>query len=168
MANKIVYKNSNNDWFIDNTIAADTRKIDSILELLNTPSTTPAEELRSAPFGSLSYSVGGIAVSSVKQGDIVIVSASFSEPMADSPIVQIAGDGVTEISLTNMTKVSTTSYTYSWTVGSGDGTQVFELATGTDLEGNVITSIPSSGDSVTVDNTRPTALISSEPLKVAA
>ena len=33
--NFTVYKNSNNDWFIDNTIAADTRKIDSILELLS-------------------------------------------------------------------------------------------------------------------------------------
>ena len=132
----------------------------SILELLNTPNTTPSEELLSAPTGTLSYSVGGITVSSVKEGDVVIITATFSEPMADSPVVQISGSGVTDISYSNMTKVSTTSYTYSWTVGSGDGTQVFDFATGIDLEGNVITSIPSSGDSVTVDNTAPTALIS--------
>ena len=58
-----------------------------------------------------------------------------------------------------MTKVSDTSYTYSSTVPAGDGTQAFALATGTDAAGNAITAAPTSGATITVDNTAPTAAL---------
>ena len=91
----------------------------------------PLEDV-TAPTAALTYPLDGSVVSSVKQDDVVIITATFSEAMADSPVVQILGSGVNSISASDMTKVSTTSYTYSWTVGSGDGIQTFALATGTD------------------------------------
>jgi hypothetical protein len=47
-----------------------------------------------------------------------------------------------------MTKVTTTRYTYSYTVIAGTGTANVTLSTGTDLAGNVVTSVPTSGGSV--------------------
>jgi hypothetical protein len=111
------------------------------------------------PTASLVYAIGGSSVSTVKQGDEVTITATFSEALADSPVVQVSGSGVKSITATDMTKVSSTSYTYSWTVGSGDGTQTFALATGTDAGGNVITATPTSGATITVDNTAPTAVL---------
>jgi hypothetical protein len=109
-----------------------------------------------APTGSLAYSVSATAVSSVSENDVVTITATFNENIADSPVVQISGSGVETISATNMTKVSANSYTYAWTVGTGAGTQTFALATGTDIAGNVVTALPTSGASITVDNTSPT------------
>ena len=106
-----------------------------------------------APTGSLAYSVSATAVSSVSENDVVTITATFNENIADSPVVQISGSGVETISATNMTKVSANSYTYAWTVGTGAGTQTFALATGTDIAGNVVTATPTSGASITVDNT---------------
>ena len=105
---------------------------------------------------SLAYSVGGTTVSSVSANDVVTITATFNESIADSPVMQISGSGVETISATNMTKVSANSYTYAWTVGTGDGTQIFALATGTDTAGNVVTATPTSGATITVDNTSPT------------
>jgi hypothetical protein len=105
-----------------------------------------------APAGSLAYSLGGTTVSSVSANDVVTITATFNENIADSPVMQISGSGVETISATNMTKVSATSYTYAWTVGTGDGTQTFALATGTDSAGNVVTATPTSGATITIDN----------------
>ncbi len=105
-----------------------------------------------APTASLAYSVGGTTVSSVSANDVVTITATFNENIADSPVMQISGSGVETISATNMTKVSANSYTYAWTVGTGDGTQTFALAIGTDTAGNVVTAAPTSGATITVDN----------------
>ena len=75
--------------------------------------------------------------------------------MADSPVVQIAISGANTVVPSNMTKVSTTQYTFTYTVGAGDGTATVSLSTGTDLAGNGITSTPTSGATFTVDNTAP-------------
>jgi len=112
-----------------------------------------------SPTAALTYTIGGVSVSEVKEDDVVTIIATFDEAMADSPVVQVLGSGVSSISATDMTKVSTTSYTYSWTVGTGDGTQTFALATGTDAEGNIITATPTSGATITVDNTAPNAVL---------
>ena len=100
---------------------------------------------------SLAYSVGGTTVSSVSANDVVTITATFNENIADSPVVQISGSGVATISATNMTKVSANSYTYAWTVGTGAGTQTFALATGTDIAGNVVTAAPTSGATIVID-----------------
>ena len=118
------------------------------------------------PSASLVYSIGGSAVSSVKSGDTVRIIATFNEAVADSPAMQISGSGVTTVGATNMTKTSTTSYYYDWSVGSGNGTQTFALATGTDVAGNVITTSPTSGATITVDNTLP-VIISGDTTSVA-
>jgi len=97
------------------------------------------------PTGTLAYTVSGASVASVDVGDVVLITASFNENIADSPVMQISGSGVNTITATDMTKVDATTYTYSWTVASGSGTQTWTLETGTDLSGNVITSTPTSG-----------------------
>jgi len=112
-----------------------------------------------APTASLAYTISSSAVSNVKQNDVVTLTATFNENIADSPVMQISGSGVETISATDMTKASATSYTYSWTAPAGDGTQTFALATGTDVAGNAITAAPTSGATITVDNTAPTMTI---------
>jgi len=73
--------------------------------------------------------------------------------MADSPVPQLNISGVDTLSNASMTKVSSTEYTYDYTVSSGDGTNTITLSNGTDLAGNNITSNPTSGATFTVDNT---------------
>lgn len=104
-----------------------------------------------APTGSLAYSVGGTTVSAVSVNDVVTITTTFNESIADSPVMQISGSGVETISATNMTKVSANSYTYAWTVGTGAGTQTFTLATGTDTAGNVVIATPTSGSTIVID-----------------
>ena len=101
-----------------------------------------------SPTASLAHTVSGSSVGSVGEGDVVLITASFNENIADSPVMQISGSGLNTISATDMTKVSATSYTYSWTVASGSGTQTWALATGTDLSGNVVASAPSAGSTM--------------------
>ncbi len=101
-----------------------------------------------APTATLAYSVGGSAVTSVRTGDNVSITSSFSETIADSPVMQISGSGVDNFTSTNMTNDNTTSYTYSWTAPSGSGTQTFALSTGTDVAGNTVTSAPTSGSTI--------------------
>ena len=108
------------------------------------------------PTAAITYSITGHAV---KSGNTQVITAAFSEPVADSPVPQISISGANTVALTNMTKVSTTQYTYSYTVGSGDGTDTVALGTGVDSAGNTIVSIPTSGATFTVDNTGPTVAL---------
>ena len=112
-----------------------------------------------APTASLAYTVSGSSVTAVKQSDAVTITATFNENIADSPVMQISGSGVETVAAANMTKVSTTSYTYAWTAPAGDGTQTWALATGKDVAGNGVTTTPTSGATITVDNTAPTMTI---------
>ena len=103
------------------------------------------------PTASLAYILDGTAVSSVSGNNVVTITATFNENIADSPGMQISGSGVETISATNMTKVSATSYTYAWTMGTGAGTQTFALGTGIDIVGNVVTATPTSGATILID-----------------
>ena len=98
----------------------------------------------------------------VQAGHGVRVIATFSEDMAQSPAVQISGTGVDNIDITGMTRVSTRTYTYDWTVGTGLGEQTFILSNGTDLEGNEMIDTLTSGGTITVaeETIRPTAALS--------
>src|SRR5207247_2298412 len=96
---------------------------------------------KTAPTAAITYSPTG----SVKAGTSLTITATFSEPMADSPVVQFSISGANTMAATNMTKVSSTQYTGTHVVGAGDGTATVALSTGTDVPGNVITAAPTSG-----------------------
>ena len=116
------------------------------------------------PTTALSYTINGTAVSStVKQGDEVLITATFNKDMADSPVVQIYAEGLNEMSPSDMTKINSTSYTYTITVGSGNGNQYFRMATGTDLAGTLIETYPTSGETLIIDNTPPTITLLGDP-----
>ena len=123
------------------------------------PDTTGVLVDNTAPTAAITYSPTG----PVKAGTSLTITATFSEPMADSPAVKIAISGANTLAPTNMTKTDNTHYTYIHTVGSGDGTTTVALSVGTDLAGNVITSTPTSGATFTVDNIAPTAAITYSP-----
>lgn len=107
-----------------------------------------------APTAAITYSP---STGYYKSGTSLTITATFSEPMADSPVPQIALSGApTTLGLTNMVKVNSTTYTYTYTVPAGNGTQTVSLGTGTDLAGNTITATPTSGQTYVVDNTVPT------------
>jgi hypothetical protein len=91
-----------------------------------------------------------------KSGTLVTITASFTNDMADSPVVQIAISGANALAPTNMTKSSAKAYTFVYKAGAVEGTSTVALSTGTDVAGNVITSAPTSGATFTVDNTAPT------------
>src|SRR5207247_1433316 len=110
-----------------------------------------------APSAALTYSA-----SAVKSGDALTITATFSEPMADSPVVKLAISAVTggtALAATPMTKVDSTHYTYVYTVQAGTGTASVTLSVGTDVAVNVVTASPTSGATFTVDNTAPTVSI---------
>src|SRR5829696_5057627 len=112
-----------------------------------------------APTAAITYS----PTAPVKAGTSLLITATFSEPMVDSPAPKIAISGANALAATNMTKVDSTHYTYTHTVGAGNGTATVALSVGTDLVGNVVTSAPTSGSTFTVDNTAPTAAITYAP-----
>src|SRR5262249_30414306 len=81
-----------------------------------------------------------------KSGTPLTITATFNEPIADAPVVQLAISAVskqsTGLAATNMTKVDSTHYTYVYTVPSGSGTATVTLSVGTDRAGNVVTAAP--------------------------
>ena len=107
-----------------------------------------------APTAAITYD----SVGPYKNGETVVITATFNEAMLDSPVPQIAiaGSGIATVNATNMTKDSSTVYTFSYSVPTGDGTGTITLTVGTDLAGNTITVNPTSGNTFTVDNTAPT------------
>ncbi len=109
------------------------------------------------PTASVAYSVAG----PYKSGTAVTLTFTFSEAMASNVTPKIAMSGSQTLSATNLTRVTSTSYTYAHTVGSGNGTTTLALSIGTDLAGNAVTSAPTSGSTFTVDNTAPTVTITS-------
>ncbi len=107
-----------------------------------------------APTAAITYSK-----SPVKSGDSLVITATFNENMANSPTPMIAISGAKTLSATNMTRVDATHYTYTFTVGTGNGAATVSLSAGKDLAGNVVTSTPTSGATFTIDNTAPTVTI---------
>jgi hypothetical protein len=92
----------------------------------------------------------------LKTGDELIITATFSEPMADSPAPQISITGSNILALTNMTKVDATHYTYTHIVGTGDSVSAVALGTGTDLATNIVDPNISVGGAFILDNEIPT------------
>src|SRR5206468_2071115 len=100
-----------------------------------------------APTAALTYS----PASSAKSGSVLTITATFSEPMADAPVVKLAIPAVTgqgtALAATAMTKVDSTHYTYLYTVqntAGGGGTATVTMSIGTDVAGNVVSSTPTT------------------------
>ncbi|HCC06988.1 MAG TPA: hypothetical protein DEP72_02305 [Clostridiales bacterium] len=100
------------------------------------------------PTAAITYSLTG----PFEQGNIVTITATFSEPIKDSTVPQISISGANTLAPANMVKSSTTVYTYSFTVLSGNGTATIALATAQDSVGNAVASVPTSGGSFYVQN----------------
>jgi uncharacterized protein (TIGR02145 family) len=98
------------------------------------------------PSGAITYSKTG----SLRFGEELIITATFSEPMANNPVPQIELSGSNIVSSTAMTKVSGTVYTYNHTVAVGNGTTNVSFHNGTDEQGNIVVSTPTSGGSFDV------------------
>lgn len=82
----------------------------------------------------------------VRFGDELIITATFSEPVAESPVPQISLAGANVIEATNMTKITETAYTFNHTVTKGDGAVTVSMANGTDTHGNPVVAIPVSAE----------------------
>ncbi|HCT64570.1 MAG TPA: hypothetical protein DIC60_04800, partial [Lachnospiraceae bacterium] len=102
-----------------------------------------------APTATMTYSKNP-----AKSGDIVTITATFSEPMATTPIVKIALSGLNTVAAINMTVQNATHYTYAYTVPAGNGTETVALSVGTDVAGNVVVATPTN-NTLTIDNTSP-------------
>ncbi len=112
-----------------------------------------------SPTVAITYSVTG----PYNEGKVVTIRATFSEAVKDSPIPKISISGANTLAATNMTKTSTTVYTYVHTVGEGDGIATVSIGLAQDLAGNVVIGEPTSGATFTVDNTVPSVVITSTP-----
>jgi len=100
-----------------------------------------------APTASIVYSPAG----SYKQGDVVTLTATFSEQMAVSPVPRISMSGGNFLDANDMQRVDATHYSYKHTVGDGSGTVLVSLSNGTDLLGNEVVARPTAGSSFTVN-----------------
>jgi hypothetical protein len=108
-----------------------------------------------APTAAITYSSSGPYTS----GQVVTITATFSEPIADSPVPEITitgSGGLSTIASTDMTKSSTTVYTYTYSVPNETGSGTVTITDGTDVPGNNVTTTPTSGATFSVDNTGPT------------
>jgi len=120
--------------FLFNTTNITSLKSDTV----NTLDVTP-------PTAKLTYSVNP-----ARKGDSLLITVNFSEKMAVSPVPQINLTGQNTLANSNLTKVNDSTYTYWWVVEKGNGAVNVNLATGTDLAGNVIIATPTQNPSFTV------------------
>jgi len=111
------------------------------------------------PTATLLYSVDAwstyASTISTKDADTLKIKATFSEAVADAPIAKIAIDGEVLVA-TNMTKISTTVYTYDLDVPAWDIDATCTVTLVTDVIWNVITTDAVTNSTFTIDNTVPT------------
>ena len=110
---------------------------------------------KTSPTAALSFSQG-----TVHFGDSITITATISEPILDSPVLTLSLFGGNALATTTFTKTDSTHYTFTHTVGAGNGTTTVALGAATDLAGNVIASAPTSGADFFVDNIAPLASVS--------
>ena len=147
---------ANSSTYIDGTTNVSlSSTVDSLGNVSMAPTGTTFVTDTTNPTAGITYSINH----AVKSGDSQIITATFSKAIADAPVPQIAISGSNTLALTNMTKVDATHYTYTHTIGAGNGISTITLNTGTDLAGNIITTVPTSGATFVIDNILPTASI---------
>jgi chitobiase/beta-hexosaminidase-like protein/fibronectin type III domain protein/NHL repeat-containing protein len=100
--------------------------------------------------GSTSAAITYAPAGPYKSGDLVTITATYNDLVADVPAPQIALSGANTLAATNMAKVDYRHYTYTHTVGAGFGTVTVSLPTGSDINGVPLSSTPVSGATFTV------------------
>jgi gliding motility-associated-like protein len=90
----------------------------------------------------------------IKPGDQITITATFSEAMASSPTITIGSAENNQA----LTATSSTTFTYSWSTSGTSAGSYTVTVTGTDLAGNTY----AGNDSIviTLDNTPPTVTLS--------
>ena len=141
---------SGSSWQNQNGTVNTTSNAVSLSGISSFSTWTLIEDTQS-PTAEITYSPSGPFIS----GDLVTITATFSEEMKDSPVPQIGISGSNTFAATNMVKSSSTVYTYEYTLQTGPGDCNVSLSTGTDLAGNVVQSTPSSGTTFTIANQNP-------------
>jgi len=99
-----------------------------------------------APTAAITYSTRG----PYKPSNPITIIATFSEAVEDSPVPLIEISGENTLSAIEMTKTSSTVYTYSHTVKSGSGTATVAISAAQDAARNVVVSTPTSGSTFTI------------------
>ena len=92
----------------------------------------------------------------VRNADTVEITATFSEAMSSSPVINITGL-VNNVAMTVSTTSSSRTWSYSWDVPSGSDGDVTATVSGTDLFGNYYSGTDSLN--FRIDNVSPTLTI---------
>lgn len=112
------------------------------------------------PSNTLTITNNGTTRSVANDSKTMTLNATFNEPIDENinvtMTIEVPGSDV----LATFTRVTESSYTYSWDVdqngSAGDGSVTFTFTGGTDLANNAIASGTTTVDPFTVDNTAPT------------
>ena len=80
-----------------------------------------------------------------KAGDLVTITATFYDALADTPAPKISLSGVNTLSTTAMTKVDSKHYSYNHTITEGYGTVTVSLPNCIDINGVPLSLTPSGG-----------------------
>jgi len=99
-----------------------------------------------ATTAAISYSPAG----PYKTGDLVTITATFNDLVADAPAPQIALSGANTLTPTSMTRVDYRHYQYTHTVGAGSGNVTVSLPSGIDINGVPLSATPGSGATFSV------------------
>ena len=152
-ANLEMFKSSDggSSWQNQNGNVNTTSNSASLSGITSFSTWTLIEDTQS-PTAEITYSPSG----PYHTGDVVTLTATFSEEMKDTPISQISISGSNTLAATNLVKSNVTVYTYDYIIQAGLGNCNVFLSTGTDLAGNVVQSAPTSGATFTIVNQNPT------------
>lgn len=85
-----------------------------------------------------------------RYADTLIITASFSEPMSASDPVILTFNGAVNLASAEMTRLNDTVYNYIYPIPKAYGDVSLSFSNGTDLSGNEIVSIPTSGESFNI------------------
>jgi hypothetical protein len=82
--------------------------------------------------------------------DTLSITAIFSKPISHTDPVRIAFSGAVTLAETDMNRVADTVYNYLVQIPKTEGVVTVLLSHGTDLQGNEVVSVPTSGGSFTI------------------
>lgn len=82
--------------------------------------------------------------------DTLIITANFNEPMADNHPVLLTFSGAINLSNVEMIRINDSVYNYSFSIPKADGEVILSFSNGSDLAGNELVSIPTSGASFNI------------------
>jgi len=87
--------------------------------------------------------------------DILIITATFSDPISISDPVTISMNGAVSLADAEMNRVNDTIYNYTYQIPKSEGVVTVTLGGGTDVWGNGIIPVPTSGGSFTIESFTP-------------